>query len=132
MTPSKLTGLTAHEARELLDSKQVSSVELTQAVLDRIHAVDDGIKAYVTVTDDFALEQAKEADKRIASGDVRPLTGIPMQLKDNMITKGIKTTCSSRMLENFVPPYNATITRKLFDDGAVLLGKGGRRSREDA
>ncbi|MDA0770675.1 MAG: Asp-tRNA(Asn)/Glu-tRNA(Gln) amidotransferase subunit GatA [Chloroflexi bacterium] len=117
-------GLTAHAARELLDRKEVSSVELTKAVLERIGQVDDKVKAFVRVTEVFALEQAAEADKRIASGDVRPLTGVPMVLKDNMITKGINTTCSSRMLENFVPPYNGTVATRLYDEGAVLLGKG--------
>ena len=124
MNPSELKGLTVHASRELLDSKEVSSVELTQATLDRIHQVDDRIKAFVTVTADQALEQARRADQRIAEGDVRPLTGIPMQLKDNMTTQGIRTTCSSRMLENFVPTYNATVTQRLYDDGAVLVGKG--------
>ena len=124
MNPSDVINLTAHQARVILDSKEASSVELTKAVLDRVHEVEDGIKAFVTITDDFALQQAAEADKRIAKGDARPLTGVPMQLKDNMITKGIRTTCSSRMLENFVPPYDGTVTKKLFDEGAVLVGKG--------
>ena len=117
-------GLTAHASRKLLDSKEVSSVELTQAVLERIGQVDGRVKAFVRVTEATALEQAAEADKRIASGDVRPLTGVPMLLKDNMITRGINTTCSSRMLENFVPPYDGTVPKRLYEEGAVLLGKG--------
>ena len=124
MNPSDIIGLTAHEARELLDRREVSSVELTKTVLGRIHQVEERVKAFVTVTDEVALEQARQADARIASGDTRPLTGIPMQLKDNMVTRGIPTTCSSRMLENFVPTYDATVTRKLYDEGAVLVGKG--------
>ena len=124
MDSSDVIGLTAHEARELLDRKEVSSVELTQAMLGRIRGVDEQVKAFVTVAEEFALEQARRADERIAAGDVRPLTGVPMLLKDNMSTKGITTTCSSRMLENFVPPYDATVTRKLYDEGAVLVGKG--------
>ena len=124
MTDIDIKGLTAHAARELLDTKQVSSVELTQAVLDRIGQVEDKVKAFVRVTEDIALEQAAEADKRIAAGDVQPLTGVPMVLKDNMITKGINTTCSSRMLENFVPPYSGTVPIQLQEQGAVLLGKG--------
>ena len=124
MTSLDIKGLTAHAAREMLDRKEVSSVELTQAVLERIGQVEDKVKAFVRVTEATALEQAAEADERIASGDVRPLTGVPMVLKDNMITKGINTTCSSRMLENFVPPYDATVTRRLREEGAVLLGKG--------
>ena len=124
MNPSDVIGLTAHEARELLDRREVSSVELTQAVLDRIRQVEEQIKAFVTITDEVALEQARQADRRIASGDVRSLTGIPMQIKDNMCTRGVLTTCASRMLESFVPPYDATVIRKLCDQGAVLVGKG--------
>ncbi|MCH7745674.1 MAG: Asp-tRNA(Asn)/Glu-tRNA(Gln) amidotransferase subunit GatA [Chloroflexi bacterium] len=124
MDSSDVIGLTAHEARGLLDRKEVSSVELTQAMLGRIRGVDEQVKAFVTVSEEFALEQARRADERIAAGDVRPLTGVPMLLKDNMSTKGVTTTCSSRMLENFVPPYDATVTRKLYDEGAVLVGKG--------
>jgi aspartyl-tRNA(Asn)/glutamyl-tRNA(Gln) amidotransferase subunit A len=124
MTDMDIKGLTAHAARELLDMKKISSVELTQAVLDRIGQVEDKVKAFVRVTETIALEQAAEADKRIATGDVQPLTGVPMVLKDNMITKGINTTCSSRMLENFVPPYSGTVPMRLQEQGAVLLGKG--------
>ena len=124
MDPSDLPGLSAGQARELLDRREVSSVELTQAVLDRIRLVDDRVRAYVTVTDELALRQAQEADRRIAAGDARPLTGIPMQLKDNMCTRGIPTTCSSRMLERYVPPYDSTVARKLYEAGAVLVGKG--------
>ena len=124
METSELIGLTIHEARGLLDRGEVSSVELTRAALDRVGQVDDRVKAFVTVTGEFALAQAARADERIAEGSAGPLTGVPMQLKDNMSTKGIATTCSSRMLENYVPPYDATVTRKIFDEGAVLVGKG--------
>ena len=124
MRPSDVVHMTAHEARGLLDRREVSSVELTQAVLDRIHEVEDKVKAFVTVTDELALEQARGADERIASGDAQPLTGVPMQLKDNMCTRGVATTCSSRMLESFVPTYSATVTRRLYQQGAVLMGKG--------
>ena len=124
MNSIDVPGLTAHRARELLDRKEVSSVELTRAVLARIERVEEPVKAFVTVTDDVAMEQARLADGRIAAGDVRPLTGIPMQIKDNMCTRGVPTTCSSRMLEGFVPPYDATVTAKLYAEGAVLVGKG--------
>ena len=124
MNPDEAAALTIHEARDLLDSGRVSSVQLVQACLDRIGEVEEGIKAFVTITEDSALEQARNADARIASGDVGPLTGVPMQLKDNLCTKGVPTTCSSRMLEGFVPTYSATVTRRLEEQGAVMLGKG--------
>ena len=116
--------LTIMEARDLLDSRQVSSAELAQAFLDRIHRTDGRTRAFVTVTEELALEQARRADARIAAGDGRPLTGIPMQLKDNLCTTGVPTTCSSRMLQDFVPTYDATAASRLYADGAVLLGKG--------
>ena len=124
MDASEVTGLTVHGARELLDGKQVSSVELLRATLDRISAVEDRVKAFVTVTEEHALEQARQADRRIADGYAGPLTGIPVQVKDNICTRGIRTTCSSRMLEEFVPPYDAMVTTKLYEGGAVLVGKG--------
>ena len=124
MPRSDLVSLTVHQARKVLDSRQVSSVELTHAVLDRIAAVEPKVDAYVTVTRDVALRQAVAADERIAAGRAAPLTGIPLQLKDNLCTKGVRTTCSSRMLEKFVPPYDATVWQKLSSQDAVLLGKG--------
>ena len=120
----RLTDLTIREAHELLTSRKISSVELTQAILQRIHAVDSKVKSYVTVTDDLALEQAHRADERIAKGEnVSPLTGIPFAMKDCISTRGVRTTCSSKILENYVPQYNATVTNKLADAGAVLIGK---------
>ena len=119
-----LAGLTAHEARGLLDGGEVTSVELTAAVLGRIAEVDDRVRAFVTVTGDLAMEQAEAADARIASGDASALTGVPIVLKDNMVTRGVRTTCASRILENFVPPYDATVAAKLYEQGAVLVGKG--------
>ena len=124
MSEPSLTDLTISQARELLDRREVSSVELTRAALDRITQVEDSVKAFVTVTKDLALQQAEESDRRIAAGDAAPLTGIPMQLKDNMTTTGVATTCSSRMLEGFVPPYDATVTQRLYRQSAVLMGKG--------
>ena len=124
MDASTFVGLTLHEARMLLDNGQVSAVELTRAALDRVAQVEDRLKAFVTVTGDLALEQAREADRLIADGRAAPLTGIPMQLKDNMTTRGVPTTCSSRMLESFVPSYDSTVTRMLYDQSAVLVGKG--------
>ena len=121
---SELYNITIHEARERLDRRDISSVELTQALLERIQQVEPKVRAYVTTTEDLALSQAKEADARIAKGDISPLTGIPLQVKDNMCTTGVATTCSSRMLENFVPPYNATVVERLRAQQAVILGKG--------
>ena len=122
--PNDLHNLTIHEARDLLDRREVSSVELTQAYLDRIQAVEPQVRSFVTVTDKQALEQAREADARIAAGEASPLTGIPMQVKDNMCTRGVATTCSSRMLETFIPPYDATVVQRLQEQHAVVLGKG--------
>ena len=124
MTHVDLKGMTARGARELLDSGDVSSVELTQVFLDRIDTIEPSVKSFVTVTPELALEQARLADERIGSGDADALTGIPMQLKDNMATKGVATTCSSRILEGFVPPYDATVATKLYSEGGVLVGKG--------
>jgi aspartyl-tRNA(Asn)/glutamyl-tRNA(Gln) amidotransferase subunit A len=100
-----------------------TSVELTRAALDRIAAVEERTRAFVTLTETLAMEQAEAADRRIKAGDARPLTGVPMALKDNMSTRGVLTTCSSRMLENFVPTYDATVARQLYAEGAVLVGK---------
>ncbi len=120
----RLFDLTLHEARELLESRQVSSQELTQAALSRIEEVDSRVGAFVTVTGEAALGQARQADEAIAQGEGAPLTGVPMQVKDNMCTQGVATTCSSRMLEGFVPPYNATVVERLQAQRAVVVGKG--------
>src|SRR4030042_672891 len=115
--------LTISQAHQLLKEKRVSSVELTKATLARLAKVEDKVHACVTISEDAALEQAKEADKAISNGKVKPLTGIPALIKDNMCTRGIKTTCSSKILENFIPPYDATVIEKLKADKAVILGK---------
>jgi aspartyl-tRNA(Asn)/glutamyl-tRNA(Gln) amidotransferase subunit A len=120
----QLHTLTVREAHELLAARKISSVELTQAILQRIRAVDSKVKSYVTVTEELALEQARQADERIAKGaNVTPLTGIPFSMKDCISTRGVRTTCSSKILENYVPQYSATVTNKLVDAGAVLIGK---------
>ena len=124
MNRDVLWRLTIHEARDGLVRRDFSSVELTRSCLARIEQVESRVKAFVTVTGDVALEQAERADHILAAGDAQPLTGIPMQLKDLICTKGIRTTCASRMLENYVPVYNATVAEKLGEQGAVLLGKG--------
>lgn len=116
--------LTAHELHGKLKSKEISAVELTEAVLNRIDSVDDEIKSFVTLTREIAAHKAAQVDKKIANGEkIGPLEGIPMVLKDNMCTKDILTTCSSKILHNFVPPYNATVVDKLSAAGSVLIGK---------
>ena len=115
--------LTIHEAHRLLKTRQLSSVELTTAYLERIQEVEPKVHALVITTDELALKQAEKADELMAGGDINALTGIPVIIKDNMCTKGIRTTCSSRMLDNFVPPYNATVVEKLSGCGAVIIGK---------
>ncbi len=119
-----LTSLSIRESRELLDSGDITSVELTEAYLERIGNVENKINSFTAVTSDNALIGAKAADEMISRGDQTTLTGIPMQLKDNICTSGITTTCGSKMLENFVPPYDAHVSEKLKKSGAVLLGKG--------
>ena len=124
MSQDELNNLTIHEARKMLDSRKISSKELTNIFLERIQKVDQSTNAYITVTTEFALQQADIADEKIRIGEQKPLTGIPMQLKDNMSTAGIKTTCASKMLENYIPSYNCTVADRLFSEGAILLGKG--------
>ena len=116
--------LTIHEAHQLLKKRELSSVELTKGVRERIHHVEDKVRCFVTITEDAALAQAREADDRIKAGNLSPLTGIPALIKDNMCTKGVKTTCSSKMLQNFVPPYDAAVVERLKAAGMVMLGKG--------
>jgi aspartyl-tRNA(Asn)/glutamyl-tRNA(Gln) amidotransferase subunit A len=114
----------AHELHSLLTNKKIGSLELTESVLAQIEKVEDKTKAYVTVTKEEALKQAKAADERIKNNtNVTPLTGIPIAIKDNMCTKGTLTTCSSKILANYIPPYNATIVSKIKDSGAVIIGK---------
>lgn len=115
---------TIHELHDLLKKGETSAQAVTESVLSRIKAVEPKVKAYITVTEELAHAQAQEADKRIKAGDFSsPLLGIPIAIKDNMCTDGIKTTCASKILGNFVPPYDATVVRKLKQAGSVLCGK---------
>jgi len=116
--------LTAHELHEKLQVREITSVELTQAVYNRINAVDGQIEGYITLTKDIAFEQAEAADTDFQRGDeMPPLAGIPIAIKDVICTKGVRTTCGSKMLGNFVSPYDATVMTKLHQQGSVMIGK---------
>ena len=118
------TRLTVHEAHKKLLEKSFSSLELTQSLYQWIKKVDCKVAAYLTLTEEKAYEQAQRADERIAKGEgVDELTGIPIALKDILCTKSTETTCASKILEHFRPPYDATVVRSLRDRGAVFLGK---------
>ena len=114
---------TIHEYAELLKQRKLSSVELTKQYLARVEKADAQIGSYITVCPDEALAAAGKADERIARGEATLLTGIPVGIKDNICTEGITTTCASKMLYNFVPPYDATVIKRLKNEGAVILGK---------
>ncbi len=119
----ELHQLTIHEASRSLASGELTAVALTEAVLRRIRAVDSKLKAYLALTPELALQQAQAADERRRRGDTGPLLGIPVAIKDVLCTEGIATTAGSRILEGFVPPYDATVVRRLREAGAVITGK---------
>jgi aspartyl-tRNA(Asn)/glutamyl-tRNA(Gln) amidotransferase subunit A len=119
----ELTFLTLTELRDALRRGDTTSVEVTQTMLDRIVNVDNDIKSYLSITDEMALEQAAAADARRASGEDKPLLGIPVAVKDIICTQGIETTAGSKILQGFVPPYDAFVVRQLKKAGAVILGK---------
>ncbi|MBI5467918.1 MAG: Asp-tRNA(Asn)/Glu-tRNA(Gln) amidotransferase subunit GatA [Deltaproteobacteria bacterium] len=119
-----LTSLTIHGLSEKLKNRETTSVEATKAFLKRIEEVEPKVRAFITVTAGEALKSAGEADKRIAKGEgITPLTGVPIAVKDIFCTKDIRTTCASKILEGFIPPYDSTVVRKLKEAGAVILGK---------
>ena len=116
--------LTVHELKEKLNNKELTITEITKAYVDRIIEKEPEVKAFVTTLTDTALEQAKEVEAKVASGEITSeYAGIPIGIKDNICTKGIKTTCSSKMLENFVAPYNATVAEKINEENLINLGK---------
>lgn len=120
----KLYSLSAAEMKKLLEKKEVSSLEIVNSVIDRIEKTDKEINAYITYNFENAVNQAKAVDEKRARGEeVASLAGIPVAVKDNICVKNIKTTCASKMLENFVAPYNATVTEKLMQNDAVIIGK---------
>ena len=119
-----ITELTVHELKEKLEKKELTSYDITKAYTERIAEKEKDVQAFVTTLEQDALEKAKEMDKKIESGEAKSkLTGIPIGIKDNICTKGVKTTCSSRMLENFIAPYDATVMEKINDEELVNLGK---------
>jgi aspartyl-tRNA(Asn)/glutamyl-tRNA(Gln) amidotransferase subunit A len=120
---SELTDLTIDDAQRRLRAREFSSTELTRAALARIERSEPALHAFITVTPDLALAQAAAADARLAAGDAPPLCGIPLAIKDIILTKGVRTTAGSKILESFVAPYDATVTRRLRDAGAVCVGK---------
>jgi aspartyl-tRNA(Asn)/glutamyl-tRNA(Gln) amidotransferase subunit A len=120
----ELSRLTIHEASTLLHQRQLSAVELTRAVLERIHATDTDLHSYITVCETEALDQAKRADQQLASHSSAPaLCGIPLAIKDVILTHDIRSTAGSQFLSQFVPPYDATVIQLLKNAGAVILGK---------
>jgi aspartyl-tRNA(Asn)/glutamyl-tRNA(Gln) amidotransferase subunit A len=119
----ELHQMTAHHLGDLLRRGEITSREITRSVFDRIGKVEGRIHAYITLLPDLALKQAEDADARIRKGEAGPLTGIPVALKDLICTAGIRTTCGSHILDNFVPTYDATVTGRLKQAGAVFVGK---------
>ncbi len=118
-----ITALKVRDMRAMLDKKEVSAAELADAYIARINDIDGRLESYITVTAEEAKSAAAKAQQVIDRGEATALTGIPMAIKDNICTDGVKTTCASKMLEDFVPPYNATVMEKLNADSIVMLGK---------
>ena len=123
MPDKELYALTIHEAQALLASKDISAAALTESILARIEAVEPVVDAYITICRETAHKEARAADRKIAAGKAGPLTGIPIAIKDLICTKGHPTTCASKMLADFTPPYDATVMEKLYESGAVMTGK---------
>lgn len=118
-----ITELTVHELLEKLKNKELTVTEITKAYIDRINEKEKDVQAFITPLTDEAMKKAEEIDKKIEAGEEAELAGIPIGIKDNMCTKGVKTTCGSKMLENFVSPYNATVMEKINAEDMIMLGK---------
>ena len=118
-----VTKLKIREMRKLLDKKEVSAVELSTEYINRISKYNDKYQVFITKTEELALESAKKSQATIDAGNAPALCGIPLAIKDNICTEDVKTTCASKILENFIPPYNATAMENLNSQGAVMLGK---------
>lgn len=115
--------MTLEESIGAIDKGDIAPSDLTNDVLQRIRSVEDKVRAYVTVNSEEALIQAKITEERLNKGGKQALTGIPIAIKDNICTEGVRTTCSSKILENFIPPYESTVTEKLKESGYILIGK---------
>ena len=119
-----VAGLSIKDIRKGLETKAFSDEELISSYLDRIKKYDHKINAFITVCGDDAISMAQSVDRRIAQGEkLGPMEGIPVGLKDNMCTKGVRTTCGSKMLSDFIPPYDSSVVKKLKDQGAIIIGK---------
>ncbi len=120
----EITNLTVHELQEKLKNKELTSYDITKAYADRINEKEKDVQAFITLLTDEAMEKAKEIDKKRENGEeVSQFAGIPIGIKDNICTKGIKTTCASKMLENFISPYDATVIQKINDEELIAIGK---------
>ncbi|HHY98189.1 MAG TPA: Asp-tRNA(Asn)/Glu-tRNA(Gln) amidotransferase subunit GatA [Firmicutes bacterium] len=120
----ELYSYTAHELHDLLIRREVTARDIAESVFKRIDEVDPSVKAYITLTRDLAFSQADAVDRKIAAGEeIAPLAGIPIALKDNLSTRDIRTTCASKILDNYVPPYDATVVEKVRDNDMVVIGK---------
>ena len=120
----EITELTVHELQEKIKNKELSITEITKAYVDRINEKENEVNAFITTLTDEAVEKSKEIEEKIGKGEINSeLAGIPIGIKDNICTKGVKTTCASKMLENFVSPYNATVMEKINNENLITLGK---------
>ena len=119
-----ITELTVHELQEKIKSKEITIKEITKAYVDRINEKEKDVQAFLTTLTDEAMKQAEEIQNKKEAGEITgDLVGIPIGIKDNICTKGVKTTCASKMLENFVAPYNATVIEKISQENIISLGK---------